>query len=393
MTDKVICRIFSAIFAVIMIFSSVSVVSVSAESGSAVITCGDTTYTANVGDEVIYTVRLTVPGRTEDISGFITYNAEVLEIKDTPQAESMPNMLDGILVTAPKGEVYFNGSSRRGFNFNDNQILLALSFTVKNAGSCGINLEFTSICKPNNEEFVYDGIIASDDINYYETLGNTPEARVLEISHHGETYVANIGDEIIYTAYLSSPERITEVMAGIGYSLSFLTLVEENSKDMFPNIFVNSYEYISKRLQFAGTVMGDGFCSDKDEAFVRFRFKVVGEGKTSIDVFYDLFSESGECYMSDSDNGIKVTSVIISADEIDDTVKEILGDSNGNGEVNVKDATQIQKAAAKLLGLDLPSQLRADVNADGKVNVKDATAIQKYVAKIETGLDIGKPIN
>ena len=72
--------------------------------------------------------------------------------------------------------------------------------------------------------------------------------------------------------------------------------------------------------------------------------------------------------------------------------KGILGDVDGNGKVNIKDATMIQKFAAKIIDLTDAEKLRADVNADTKVNVKDATAIQKFVAKMETGLSIGEPI-
>ena len=72
--------------------------------------------------------------------------------------------------------------------------------------------------------------------------------------------------------------------------------------------------------------------------------------------------------------------------------KGILGDVNGDGKVNIKDATMIQKFAAKIIDLTDDEKLRADVNADSKNNVKDATAIQKFVAKIETGYPIGKPI-
>ena len=72
--------------------------------------------------------------------------------------------------------------------------------------------------------------------------------------------------------------------------------------------------------------------------------------------------------------------------------KGILGDVNGDGKVNIKDATQNQKFAAKIIDLSDEEFIRADVNADGKVNIKDATAIQKFVAKIETGLPIGEKI-
>ncbi len=72
--------------------------------------------------------------------------------------------------------------------------------------------------------------------------------------------------------------------------------------------------------------------------------------------------------------------------------KGILGDANGDGKVNIKDATLIQKFAAKLIDMTDDEKLRADVNADNKNNVKDATAIQKFVAKIETGFPIGEQI-
>ena len=70
--------------------------------------------------------------------------------------------------------------------------------------------------------------------------------------------------------------------------------------------------------------------------------------------------------------------------------KGTLGDVNGDGKVNINDATAIQKAAADLIELTTDAQLRADVNADGKVNVKDATAIQKHIADIETGFPVGE---
>lgn len=59
-----------------------------------------------------------------------------------------------------------------------------------------------------------------------------------------------------------------------------------------------------------------------------------------------------------------------------------VGDVNADGKINIKDATQIQKYAAKLVDLDEKAQVRADYNADGKINVKDATQIQKKIANL-----------
>lgn len=56
-----------------------------------------------------------------------------------------------------------------------------------------------------------------------------------------------------------------------------------------------------------------------------------------------------------------------------------VGDADKNGEVNIKDATLVQKAVNDS-SLSLDTSL-SDVNDDGAINVKDATAIQKYLNK------------
>ncbi len=66
-----------------------------------------------------------------------------------------------------------------------------------------------------------------------------------------------------------------------------------------------------------------------------------------------------------------------------------LGDADGDGQVNVKDATAIQKVVA---GLEVATynEAVADADENGSVNVKDATAIQKWVAGLITDSNIGK---
>ena len=68
----------------------------------------------------------------------------------------------------------------------------------------------------------------------------------------------------------------------------------------------------------------------------------------------------------------------------------LLGDADQNEKINVKDATVIQKHAAKLLMLIGDATICADVNADTKINVKDATAIQKFAAKLPVDFPIGE---
>lgn len=62
----------------------------------------------------------------------------------------------------------------------------------------------------------------------------------------------------------------------------------------------------------------------------------------------------------------------------------MIGDVNGNGSVDIDDATTIQLFAAGLCELDETAQKRADVGNDGGVNVDDATMVQLYIANLLT---------
>ena len=59
-----------------------------------------------------------------------------------------------------------------------------------------------------------------------------------------------------------------------------------------------------------------------------------------------------------------------------------MGDANGDGKIDIMDATTVQKFAAELIDLDADHKAAADVTGDGKVDIMDATMIQKYVAEL-----------
>lgn len=62
----------------------------------------------------------------------------------------------------------------------------------------------------------------------------------------------------------------------------------------------------------------------------------------------------------------------------------MLGDVNGDGAVDVTDATQVQLRAAGLAEFTDEQQAAADVNGDGVVDVTDATRIQLFAAGLIT---------
>ena len=70
-------------------------------------------------------------------------------------------------------------------------------------------------------------------------------------------------------------------------------------------------------------------------------------------------------------------------DQPDDPKEEIvIGDVNGDGKIDINDATLIQKYLADLEKLTDEQKAAADVNGDGKIDINDATLIQKYVAEL-----------
>lgn len=70
------------------------------------------------------------------------------------------------------------------------------------------------------------------------------------------------------------------------------------------------------------------------------------------------------------------------------SAKVLMGDVDFSGKVNIRDATKIQKALAKIEELDDMTMFAANVVDDNKVNIKDATAIQKYCAFIDVVAEI-----
>lgn len=74
----------------------------------------------------------------------------------------------------------------------------------------------------------------------------------------------------------------------------------------------------------------------------------------------------------------------------------LLGDNDLNNQIDIKDVTTLQRILTDVFTLDnlrrntLKRNL-ADVNGDGYINIKDATEIQKYIAGISIEYKIGQP--
>ena len=68
----------------------------------------------------------------------------------------------------------------------------------------------------------------------------------------------------------------------------------------------------------------------------------------------------------------------------------LIGDVNGDGVVNISDATEIQRIAAEFYVPDEKTKRAADTDGNGVVTVVDATYIQRYVADMTDTANVGK---
>ena len=64
-------------------------------------------------------------------------------------------------------------------------------------------------------------------------------------------------------------------------------------------------------------------------------------------------------------------------------VDAAIGDMTGDGKVNVRDVTAMQRHLAGLEELTDDRLALADTNGDGKVDINDATHLQRYLAEFD----------
>ena len=107
------------------------------------------------------------------------------------------------------------------------------------------------------------------------------------------------------------------------------------------------------------------------------------------DEFADTFEITGKLTKADvkftvSDQAQSYSGV--SAEAFEQTIEGnlILGDVNGDGVIDVNDATYVQMAAAEIIELNELQKKAADVNGDDVVDINDATYIQMFAADIIT---------
>ena len=111
---------------------------------------------------------------------------------------------------------------------------------------------------------------------------------------------------------------------------------------------------------------------------------------------YGAYTEKGILNYSminaeDSEADVYIFGKYIDVDGAEETF--LRGDVNGDGEVTVEDATQIQRYLAEYSVSGVSRILKCgDTNCDGKVNIRDVSELQRFLAGYDNTFGIGEAI-
>ena len=125
------------------------------------------------------------------------------------------------------------------------------------------------------------------------------------------------------------------------------------------------------------SLVGVGFVRGSDKTheageFLRVTFQAKAAGNTAINLYED--SDGADGYRGDISGG----TVTVEA------ATYLYGDIDGNGEVDLYDATLIMRYAVGLITLDDAAVARGNVSGDTLTDLYDATLIQRYAVGIIT---------
>lgn len=371
----------------------------------------DKIYDVKVGDVLTYEVWLEADRIFEDFQARVHYDNTKLKTEscvyygDKNEGKNCPNLNGVIFNSKFVDEVKVVSSYIGGMNFKKEKLLLTLDFEVINAGYSEIKLEIEEMTiKGDGSEsyFTKSEPVITDGIKVKETLkggvetGVTPKA---EICVDDMFYKTMAGDTITYEVWVEAEKLLEDVQAVITYDASNLELLTTKGHKACPNLKNIAVFNANKPgvIRFNASAF-EGIDFTEEKILVTLEFKVKNNNYSEIAFTMEEMTIVGDGTLSyftfgrpAITDGVTVTQNLKGGKDFEIVSERyVLGDANGDNKVNVKDATEIQKATAGLLTLKETATLSADVDVNEKVNVKDATAIQKNAAGLDASLPIGK---
>lgn len=392
---------------------------------------GATDLTVNAKSNIFTAKSQTIPTGTNSVtvkydltSAMKVVNAQWNLTYDTSKLKltsvSMPNVSGNSKTNISNNVGYGVFSTTTPDDFTKSKTLVQAQFDVLGTGNATVNLNVDelSVGYLSGNNLVYKNAVAGGSaVNLSSTSGFTSNsvkgtasigdgsgaaATVLTVNATSNFFPSGSGavkegtDKVTVTYKFSSTMDLINSQWEMTYDPTKLTLTTP-LKSLMPNVTGFAASENTK-----GTVKGN-FSElslvpfDEEQAFVTATFSVIGTGTTTVNLNVKTIgigdNKQNEAYIVDKYNVQNVTSVSGFSGERYTTKTEVnaggymMGDVNGDGAINVVDATAVQRKSAGLDEFDERQMIVGDVNYDGNITVVDATQIQKYAAGLITSFD------
>lgn len=341
-------------------------------------------------DGMNYTVTKTLNEESEDI--FYTERVYYVRFDDT-----IPEGLLDFESRTPdteETEDYYLGTCYLGTDSMNQSFSFKSKALPMNMYKAGYYIaENTRIANVKNESLYYENHgRAVNFADYAKEKGKYYVEQTIYLMSHEDERIAS--KEASYVIDVFEPQEITS--AGITFNAfntwtkPFYTYVARTPEIKFNTMFW--YDVTDGKSQINN---GDAFIGGHT-----YRMEIWID---AVDGYVFYVDEEGNPDFTAKVNGMDAKSVSLDSstkakiafeftyegENTQPSLTGLLGDSDCDGKVNVKDATAIQKHVAGIITLSETGAKLADVDTSTNINIKDATAIQKWVAGIETGFAIG----
>lgn len=362
-----------------------------------------------------------------DSQWILNYDASKLSYSSSNTAKTvMPNVSNPIINRTKTGQVKGTVSNASLFDFNDEKEFVTVVFDVIGTGTANIdlNIEYLGFAYYDNNGNIHRAYVVDNGLvkNIKEISGfGTAKYTVDTVFDYQDSDTLNVNAssnffksasktldkdaKTVTIAYkLQSSMSLINSEWVINYDPSKLAFDPAKNKDaagkrvsLMPRI-ANDYLNTDKEGKLIGSFTNINlydFTTEDD--FIKVTFDVIGTGSTTVDLnvqflgigYYKSSSELNEDYLVEYGKVKDLSSTPVFKDvtyntntvfDPDDII--LYGDVNGDGRVNILDATLIQKHIAELEKLNEKQMKIADVNHDGNVNILDVTEIQKIAAEL-----------
>ena len=256
---------------------------------------------ANIGDQVTYTVYLKADELVAGVNAHVTYTGGVLKLSqatlDSKKAQVIPVLATGssVLNFDPvdgTSSVYFNGAnSDEGYEFfAEKTVLVTLTFDVIGAGTAEIKTAIAQILSMQ-----LDSSNKNQPLKDYTLTGETKVIKgttdpASDAVINGVT--ANIGDQVTYTAYISTSEAAAGIIAYVPYNDSVLKLSNEtltSKKNQVIPAFATGSSVLnftpvdgSSAVYFNSADPDEGYDLPEGSVLVTLTFDVIGKGTAAV---------------------------------------------------------------------------------------------------------------